>query len=94
MENQTPETATETESSQKTRVGRRGLLGLAGAGVVAVGAGGFLAGNKTGKSSASTTSGSGSASYPFEGEHQAGVVTPAQDRLHFASFDVSTDSKA
>ena len=29
--------------------------------------------------------------YPFYGEHQAGIVTPAQDRLHFAAFDVITD---
>ena len=31
-----------------------------------------------------------STSYPFYGEHQAGIVTPAQDRLHFAAFDVTT----
>jgi deferrochelatase/peroxidase EfeB len=32
--------------------------------------------------------------YPFRGEHQAGIVTPAQDRLHFAAFDVTTRSRA
>src|SRR4029079_17693498 len=32
-------------------------------------------------------------SYPFYGEHQAGIVTPAQDRLHFAAFDVITDDR-
>ena len=32
-------------------------------------------------------------SYAFRGEHQAGIVTPAQDRLHFAAFDVVTDSR-
>lgn len=32
--------------------------------------------------------------YPFYGEHQAGIVTPAQDRLHFAAFDVTTDDRA
>ena len=26
--------------------------------------------------------------YPFYGEHQAGIVTPAQDRLAFASMNV------
>lgn len=31
--------------------------------------------------------------YPFRGAHQAGIVTPAQDRLHFAAFDVLTDSR-
>jgi deferrochelatase/peroxidase EfeB len=32
-------------------------------------------------------------SYAFRGAHQAGIVTPAQDRLHFAAFDVITDSR-
>ena len=31
--------------------------------------------------------------YPFRGEHQAGIATPAQDRLHFAAFDVTTDDR-
>ena len=31
---------------------------------------------------------------PFRGERQAGIVTPAQDRMHFCAFDVTTDSKA
>ncbi|GAA3041249.1 hypothetical protein GCM10020229_60520 [Kitasatospora albolonga] len=30
---------------------------------------------------------------PFYGEHQAGIATPVQDRLHFAAFDVSTTSR-
>ena len=30
---------------------------------------------------------------PFEGTHQAGIVTPAQDRLHFAAYDVTTDDR-
>ncbi len=33
------------------------------------------------------------ASYGFRGEHQAGIVTPAQDRLHFAAFDVTTTDR-
>ncbi len=31
---------------------------------------------------------------PFHGAHQAGVVTPAQDRLHFVAFDVLTKDRA
>jgi len=38
-------------------------------------------------------SGGRSATYPFRGAHQAGITTPAQDRLHFAAFDVLTDSR-
>ncbi|GAA4233867.1 deferrochelatase/peroxidase EfeB [Streptosporangium album] len=30
---------------------------------------------------------------PFYGPHQAGIATPVQDRLHFAAFDLSTDSR-
>jgi deferrochelatase/peroxidase EfeB len=31
---------------------------------------------------------------PFYGAHQAGIVTEAQDRLHFAAFDLRIDSAA
>ncbi len=30
----------------------------------------------------------------FEGTYQAGIVTPAQDRLHFAAYDVTTEDRA
>ena len=30
----------------------------------------------------------------FFGAHQAGIVTPAQDRLHFAAFDLTTTRRA
>lgn len=30
------------------------------------------------------------AAVPFDGQHQAGITTPAQDRLHFVSYDVTT----
>jgi deferrochelatase/peroxidase EfeB len=65
---------------------RRGLLGLAGAGVVGAGVG--FAADRVIHELSSTASGA-AASYPFFGDHQAGIVTPAQDRLHFAAFDVS-----
>ena len=74
------------------KVSRRGLIGgTAGAAGLAAGfAGGALYGDAhaaTGDPPAVTT-------YPFRGEHQAGIVTPAQDRLHFAAFDVTTRSRA
>jgi deferrochelatase/peroxidase EfeB len=71
---------------------RRRLLGAAGAGALAVGAagvGGFAYGND----SEEPPHGVDRATYPFQGRHQAGITTPAQDRLHFASFDVTTDSR-
>jgi len=67
---------------------RRGLFGLAGASVAGVGLG--IAGDRTALAVAAIGgSPSASTSYPFYGDHQAGIVTPAQDRLHFAAFDVS-----
>lgn len=32
--------------------------------------------------------------FAFRGERQSGITTPAQDRLHFAAFDVTTKSRA
>lgn len=37
--------------------------------------------------------GPGGGTVPFHGEHQAGIGTPAQDRLVFASFDLTLASK-
>ena len=30
----------------------------------------------------------------FRGEHQAGIITPAQDRMHFVALDVVTKDRA
>ena len=69
----------------RSGLSRRGMLGLAGA---AVGAGvvGFGAGAAVGHAVTASPAG---ATYPFYGANQAGIVTPAQDRLHFAAFDVA-----
>src|SRR6478609_6074942 len=40
------------------------------------------------------SAGVGTGSVPFYGEHQAGIDTPAQDRLHFAAFDLVNPSRA
>jgi deferrochelatase/peroxidase EfeB len=71
---------------------RRRLLGAAGAGVLAVGTAG-VGGFAYGRESEEAPQGVDQATYPFHGRHQAGITTPAQDRLHFASFDVTTDSR-
>jgi deferrochelatase/peroxidase EfeB len=71
-------------------VSRRRLLGLAaGAGVA--GAAGFAGGRAANGSDGSSTTVPDS--YPLHGDHQPGIVTPAQDRLHFAAFDVTTTSR-
>ncbi len=68
-------------------VSRRGLLGLIGAGAAGLAVGGGT-GAAIGANAASASS-QRNAVYPFHGAHQAGITTPVQDRLHFASFDLS-----
>ncbi|MDN4595713.1 iron uptake transporter deferrochelatase/peroxidase subunit [Leifsonia virtsii] len=65
---------------------RRGVLGLAGA-TVGAGLVGFGAGMAVDRAVAGGSP--DSATYPFYGTHQAGITTPAQDRLHFAAFDAA-----
>lgn len=71
---------------------RRGLFGLAGAGVVGAGLG--AAGGYAVSASGSAADSGAAPTYPFFGEHQSGILTPAQDRLHFAAFDVSDITRA
>ncbi|UOE43528.1 iron uptake transporter deferrochelatase/peroxidase subunit [Agromyces larvae] len=68
-------------------VSRRQLLGLFGAG-----AAGAAVGAAGGASVATALANAAGApdparAYAFHGAHQAGITTPAQDRLHFAAFD-------
>ncbi|HVX32446.1 MAG TPA: iron uptake transporter deferrochelatase/peroxidase subunit [Solirubrobacterales bacterium] len=71
---------------------RRRLLASAGLGAagVGLGAGGYLIGHDTADADAAESTGI----VPFYGEHQAGIATPVQDRLHFAAFDLETESRA
>jgi deferrochelatase/peroxidase EfeB len=68
-----------------TEFTRRRLLASAGVGAAAVGlgGGGLLAGRQL-----AGAGGEGTGSMPFYGDHQSGIGTAAQDRLHFASFDL------
>jgi len=71
-------------------VGRRRFLGgaLGAAGALAAGGAGFGVAKAVGTDDPSPAPGR----VPFYGRHQAGIATPAQDRLAFAAFDVtSTD---
>ncbi len=73
-------------------ISRRRLLQSAGVGAAGLGIGGagFLVGQETADANAE-----GTGTVEFFGTHQAGIDTPAQDRLHFAAFDlVDDDPKA
>ena len=67
---------------------RRRLLTSAGVGAAGLGIGGagFLVGQETAEANAE-----GTGTVEFYGPHQAGIDTPAQDRLHFAAFDLVED---
>ncbi|MCU1412264.1 MAG: efeB [Rhodoglobus sp.] len=77
---------TEPEETAPTGLSRRGLLGLVGAGAAGI----ALGGGAAAAIALNTPNGVGvSTVYPFFGDHQAGITTPAQDRLHFAAYDLS-----
>jgi deferrochelatase/peroxidase EfeB len=70
-----------------------GLLGTGTAGVVAGGAAGGAIGRATVDDVAAAAGPRPTDAVEFSGAHQAGIVTPAQDRLHFVAFDVTTDRR-
>ncbi|MCA4132972.1 iron uptake transporter deferrochelatase/peroxidase subunit [Arthrobacter sp. M4] len=79
----------------RPRLSRRGLLGLAGvggAGAVAGIAAGLLGHDAI--AAAAVPPAATNTVVPFFGERQAGITTPAQDRLHMAAFDVTTEDRA
>ena len=86
---------------QERGLSRRKLFGMAGlgtAGVLASGAVGGVVGRTTAARPPSpvvspSTARESPTPVEFTGTHQAGIVTPAQDRLHFVAFDVVTDSR-
>ena len=78
-----------------SRRGFLGALGAGGAGVVVGGAVGYAAGHANGSAApASSQPAALAAPVAFRGAHQAGIATPAQDRLAFAAFDVTSSDVA
>jgi deferrochelatase/peroxidase EfeB len=78
-----------------SNVSRRRAIALAGVGVAGVAGVAAIGGALVQGSAATSATGPGAAegAVAFTGEHQAGIVTPAQDRLHFVAFDVLTDDR-
>ncbi|UGQ11674.1 iron uptake transporter deferrochelatase/peroxidase subunit [Yinghuangia sp. ASG 101] len=90
-----PQNSDADPSPGRGDVSRRTLIGWTG-GALAVGAAaaGGVAAAVTSGGDDDGSSGSGTGAVPFEGDHQAGIATPVQDRLHFVAFDVLTDDRA
>jgi deferrochelatase/peroxidase EfeB len=79
-------------TEERGGISRRRLFGAAGVTAAVVGAAG--AGALAGRASAAANASELQRPVPFRGQRQAGIVTPAQDRMHFCAFDVTTDSRA
>ncbi|MCE7003625.1 iron uptake transporter deferrochelatase/peroxidase subunit [Kibdelosporangium philippinense] len=70
---------------------RRSMFGLAGAAATGVAAG--VLGDRFIDSSTPEPGDATAESVPFHGPQQAGIVTAAQDRMHFVAFDVTTKDR-
>ncbi len=83
------------QSRAGPRLSRRRLLTstAAGGAGLALAGGGYAVGRGRGQAPPPRQPLAGQA-VPFYGEHQAGIATPAQDRLHFAAFDVTATSRS
>ena len=77
--------------TERRGVSRRSLLGAAGVGALAAGAAGGYAVAATRDEPVAPDP--DAVPVGFEGRHQAGILTPAQDRLHFVVLDVTTESR-
>jgi deferrochelatase/peroxidase EfeB len=76
----------------RARLNRRQVLAVGGASAAGLAAAG-LAGAAVRGASGPSPVGAPAGAVDFYGEHQAGILTPAQDRLHFVSFDVITKDR-
>ncbi|HEY7152282.1 MAG TPA: iron uptake transporter deferrochelatase/peroxidase subunit [Solirubrobacterales bacterium] len=77
-----------SEPARPALTRRRLLAGAGAAGVgFGLGAGGYLAGREAAAAEEST------GTVPFYGAHQAGIATQVQERLHFAAFDLTLDTR-
>jgi deferrochelatase/peroxidase EfeB len=86
------DSAPTSASGTAAGISRRALLKGAGVGAAGLGAAGVLGVGSQSRGDA--TSAKAVNAHDFYGQHQSGIVTAAQDRLHFAAFDVTTTNKS
>ncbi|MEU9127263.1 iron uptake transporter deferrochelatase/peroxidase subunit [Kitasatospora sp. NPDC048540] len=87
-----PEQSAAPGAEPRGAVSRRAVIGWAGAGVaLGAAAAGSVAAATLRESEPAPAAAGGD--IPFYGDHQSGIATPVQDRLHFATFDVVTTNR-
>jgi deferrochelatase/peroxidase EfeB len=82
-----------TSPSTVAGVSRRTWLKTAGVGAAGLGAAGVLAIGSQSRGDAKAQA-KNPLAHEFYGANQSGIVTPAQDRLHFTAFDVTTTKRS
>ncbi|MBV9315020.1 MAG: deferrochelatase/peroxidase EfeB [Pseudonocardia sp.] len=87
-----PNPSSELSHSRDSRLSRRRLFGLTSAGVALAGAG-VAVGTAARSPSGSPSGDAATSAVAFHGEHQTGIITPAQDRVHFVALDVVTTDR-
>jgi deferrochelatase/peroxidase EfeB len=90
--NQHREPSATSASGTAGGISRRAWLKTAGVGAAGLGAAGVLAVGSQSRGDAKSAK--SVSAHDFYGQHQSGIVTAAQDRLHFAAFDVTTSNKS
>lgn len=94
MVDEQPEPEEGPTSDSPSRPSRRALIGTGTVASVVGIAGGVGVGVGVGRATAADSSkGAGDSPFALRGEHQPGITTPVQDRLHFAAFDITTSSR-
>ncbi len=86
----------ETEEEAPRGVSRRAVLlggGLAALGLGAGAAVGYPFGRSSGVEEGEKKADVDAVRYPFRGKHQSGIVTPQQQQMHTAAYDVTTKSR-
>ena len=82
------------QAPERARPSRRRFLGTVGALTATAATAGVVGTDLVlGSAPAAAATPRLDAVVPFHGQHQAGIVTPAQDRLLFASFDLTTTDR-
>jgi deferrochelatase/peroxidase EfeB len=77
-------------TDDRSGISRRSLLGAAGMGALAAGAAGGYA---VGSTQSEVVPDPDELPVDFAGRHQAGIVTPAQDRMYFVALDMTTEKR-